>query len=107
MRNKIIKARRHLKGKGIGIHELLTNHRQYLLEYAKNNVKELSRFMSTWTWDGNVVILVDCDNKGTGKKHTVNSKWEIDCLAKKNTMAHMLRMQVLQKQLRASKRKLC
>ena len=37
--------------------------------------------MNSWTRDGNVRILIDIDEKGTGKRFNANSKWHIDNLA--------------------------
>ena len=80
-RDKVIKARRRLKGKGIGIQELLTHSRQSIFNHAQQAVKDVPRFMNTWTWDGNVSILIDIDEKGTGKRFNANSKWDVDNLA--------------------------
>ena len=80
-RNKVIKARRRLKGKGIGIQELLTHSRQSIFNHAQKAVKDVPRSMNAWTWDGNVSILIDIDEKGTGKRFNASSKWDIDNLA--------------------------
>lgn len=82
-RKSVIKERCRLKGTGIGIQELLTKQKQTLLDRAKKSVNEVPRFKASWTWDGNVVLLVDYDAKGTEKTFTVNSKWDIESLAVK------------------------
>ena len=80
-RDKVIKARRRLKGKGIGIQGLLTHSRESIFNQAQQVVLDIPRFMNSWTRDGNVRILIDIDEKGTGKRFNANSKWHIDNLA--------------------------
>lgn len=82
-RHKIIKDRRKLKGKGLGIFELLTKQNQVTLEKAKEMVKQVPRLKAAWTWDGNVTILVDCDGKGTEKRFIVKTIWDVTQLAKR------------------------
>ena len=80
-RDRIIKARRKMKGKGVGIHDLLTKDRQNLLKYAKQVVERTPRFRSAWTWEGDIHILLDYNAKGEMRKFKANSQYDIDNLA--------------------------
>ena len=57
-RLELIKSRRKLKGRNIGIQESLTEYKQYLLKKAQELVKRCEIAKSTWTWDG--ALLCTC-----------------------------------------------
>jgi hypothetical protein len=80
-RSQIIKARKKLKGTGMGIQELLTKAKQELLTRTKMAVKNFPRFQSAWSWDGTITLLV-ADGKGKNFYCTINSAWELTDIAK-------------------------
>lgn len=81
-RAKIIQARRELRGSGIGIHDLLTKHKQSLLNDAKEAVKAHPRIKAAWSWDGNITILIDIGG-GKDKRFNVNSAMDIKDLVRR------------------------
>ena len=58
VRKKVIKARRKLKGTGMGIAENLSAGRQELLQGAQRLVDHFDEVRACWTWDGIVRISI-------------------------------------------------
>ncbi len=82
MRAKIMKARKKLKGQGIGIHEHLTPFTRHLLTKAKDLCQRAAWVKNVWTWDGRVTVLVESE-LGKQRKQVVtsfedlNKLWEL------------------------------
>jgi hypothetical protein len=77
VRNKVILSRTKLKGKHMGIQELLTKEKQQLLDQTKGVVKDFEKALAAWSWDGNIFLLI---STGEGKSHRfiVRSDWDIN-----------------------------
>ena len=82
MRAKIMRARKKLKGQGIGIHEHLTPFSRHLLTKAKDLCQRAAWVKNVWTWDGRVTVLVETE-LGKQRKQIVtsfedlNKLWEL------------------------------
>ncbi len=82
IRLKIMKARKKLKGQGIGIHEHLTPFTRHLLAKAKDLTQKAAWIRNAWTWDGRVTVLVETE-VGKQRKQVVtcfedlNKLWEL------------------------------
>ena len=72
-RLELIRSRRKLKGRNIGIQESLTEYKQYLLKKAQELVKRCDIAKSTWTWDGTLYVLVQKHDNARKKKVTINN----------------------------------
>ena len=67
-RHLVIKNRRLLKGKHIGIEEDLTATNRNLLQKATELIKTNSNVIAAWSTDGRILVLVKATNGGTMKK---------------------------------------
>ena len=82
LRQKVLLARRKLKGTGIGINEILTSHNKYLYDEARNMATKVDKVKAVWTWDGIPTILVQEDN-GHELKYKIRSVEDIQRVAEK------------------------
>lgn len=69
VRTAVLRARRKLKGSGIGIDEALTSTNQELLQTAKKHAK----VKEAWSSDGRIVVLLPA-SQGKTMKRTIHSK---------------------------------
>nr|XP_054775106.1 uncharacterized protein LOC129283295 [Lytechinus pictus] len=72
VRNLVIKNRKRLKGKHIGIEEDLTATNIILLQKAKDEMKNKSNVTAAWSTDGKITVLVKATN-GRSLKKRINS----------------------------------
>ncbi|XP_071511909.1 uncharacterized protein [Diadema antillarum] len=68
VRHLVIRNRKRLKGKHIGIEEDLTATNRNLLQKANELVKTNSNVIAAWTTDGRILVLLKATNGGTVKK---------------------------------------
>ncbi|XP_071497095.1 uncharacterized protein [Diadema antillarum] len=68
VRHLVIRNRKRLKGKHIGIEEDLTATNRNLLQKANELVKTNSNVIAAWSTDGRILVLLKATNRGTVKK---------------------------------------
>ncbi|XP_071507433.1 uncharacterized protein [Diadema antillarum] len=68
VRHLVIRNRKRLKGKHIGIEEDLTATNRNLLQKANELVKTNSNVIAAWSTDGRILVLLKATNGGTVKK---------------------------------------
>ena len=71
-RNLVIKNRKRLKGKHIGIEEDLTATNRILLQKAKDEVNNNNNVTAAWSTDGKITVLVKATN-GRSVRKRINS----------------------------------
>lgn len=67
-RHLVIRNRKRLKGKHIGIDEDLTAANRMLLQKAKDEVKLNTNAIAAWSTDGRITVLVKATNGGSVRK---------------------------------------
>ncbi|XP_063953883.1 uncharacterized protein LOC129283295 [Lytechinus pictus] len=72
VRNLVIKNRKQLKGKHIGIEEDLTATNRILLQKAKDEMNNNSNVTAAWSTDGKITVLVKA-TYGRSVKKRINS----------------------------------
>ena len=82
-RQKVIANRRCLKGSGIGVHEVLTKHSQYIYDQARDMAKSAEEVQSVWTWNGITHVLAE--DKQKTYRYQVRSIHDILEIAKKHS----------------------
>lgn len=82
VRNKVLSARRKLKGTHKGVQEVLSFRTQFLLDQAKDMCEYDNKARTAWSWNGIVTILVDLGGERT-KRCTVTNVDDIRKIARK------------------------
>lgn len=90
-RHTFLKARTNLKGTKIGVQEVLSPNNQFLLERARQLVKDARWVKGAWSWDGRVFVMVKIDGQNDGKKVTIRSKEDLNKIYWDNVNQHRLK----------------
>ncbi len=73
VRRQVLKSRKKLKGKKMGIQEHLTPFTEHLLKKAEDLSRKAAWVKRVWTWDGRVVCLVQYSETHPERKITVRT----------------------------------
>ena len=78
MRRKVMRERRKLRGKNLGVQEHLTPFTEHLLRKANELSRKAPWLKKTWTWDGRVTCLVQYSNEHPEQKVTVKNNEDLN-----------------------------